>query len=468
MGLMATYLMPHPPIMIPEVGRGGERQCQDTIEAARIVANRIKELKPETIVVITPHGPVFSDGVAIGKEKQLKGDLFTFGHGELTLEKENDMELTEEIIGESFGRGIITAEIDKESAKSFRITVDIDHGVQVPLYFVEKEYPGYKLVHITYGLLAHHELYKFGMCIRKAIDTIGRKAVIIASGDLSHKLKDSGPYEYHPSGEKFDREIIELLTKKEFFGVLEMDEKLVKEAGECGKRSIEIMMGALDGYDFNVEKLSYEGPFGVGYGVLSFEDLKVDGSRKLYDEILIRKDHKLSEVRSNEDSYVRLARKTLEQYVKTGTTLKEFDHLPDEMMENRAGVFVSIKNSGGLRGCIGTIGPTEDNIALEIVRNAINAGSNDPRFPAISESELNDLTITVDVLSAPEKIDTTDKLDPIDYGVIVTAGYKRGLLLPNLEGVATVEEQLRIAMQKGGISSEDDYELERFRVFRHY
>jgi AmmeMemoRadiSam system protein A len=142
-------------------------------------------------------------------------------------------------------------------------------------------------------------------------------------------------------------------------------------------------------------------------------------------------------------------------------------NLPKEMLQAKAGVFVSLKKHGELRGCIGTISHTTDNIAQEIMRNAISAGTGDPRFFPVQEDELDELQYSVDVLMKPEAIDSVDQLDVKRYGVIVRSGYKSGLLLPNLEGVDTVEEQLEIVLQKAGIGRNENYKMERFEVIRH-
>jgi AmmeMemoRadiSam system protein A len=136
------------------------------------------------------------------------------------------------------------------------------------------------------------------------------------------------------------------------------------------------------------------------------------------------------------------------------------------MTSSKAGCFVSLKKHGDLRGCIGTIYPTQDSIADEIINMAIQAGTRDPRFYAVKESELADLVYDVDVLYPPEPA-TKEQLDVKKYGVIVSTKMKRGLLLPNLEGVDTVDFQLDIACQKAGIRNGEDYEIERFLVERH-
>ncbi len=169
-----------------------------------------------------------------------------------------------------------------------------------------------------------------------------------------------------------------------------------------------------------------------------------------------------------ESAYVKLARETIENYIKQGKIITPPLDLPEEMINQKAGVFVSIKKFGNLRGCIGTFMPTQENIAYEIIRNAISAAVDDPRFSQVTASELGDLTISVDVLSPPEEISDVSELDPEKYGVIVSSGYKRGLLLPDLEGVDTAEEQIDIAKRKAGIYPGEKVKLYRFEVKRYY
>ena len=165
---------------------------------------------------------------------------------------------------------------------------------------------------------------------------------------------------------------------------------------------------------------------------------------------------------------MQLARKTVEAYVSAGKKIRIPEGLPREMTERRAGVFVSIKKEGRLRGCIGTIQAVQGSIADEIIENAVSAAVCDPRFSPVEPEELDKLVITVDVLGDTEKIASPDMLDVKRYGVVVTKGYKRGLLLPNLEGVDTVDEQIAIAKRKAGIGEDEAAGLERFEVVRHY
>ena len=172
--------------------------------------------------------------------------------------------------------------------------------------------------------------------------------------------------------------------------------------------------------------------------------------------------------KNEESAYVRLARETIENYIKQGKIITPPLGLPEEMINQKAGVFVSLKKNGNLRGCIGTFMPTQGDVAQEIIKNAISAAVDDPRFSSVNVSELEDLSISVDVLSVPEEVKDISQLDPKKYGIIVSSGYKKGLLLPDLEGVDTVEYQIDITKRKAGIYPDEKVKLYRFEVKRFH
>lgn len=172
------------------------------------------------------------------------------------------------------------------------------------------------------------------------------------------------------------------------------------------------------------------------------------------------------ENRKEKSIYTQIARKALEDKVKKDAPPEPFEDLPPDLQKPGA-AFVSLKKDGQLRGCIGTLSPTQKNLAEEIAVNAVNAGLSDPRFSPVTPSELEHLTYSVDVLTEPEKVDDPSQLDPREYGVIVRRGRRAGLLLPALEGVNTVEEQLHIAKQKAGLGPDEPVEIYRFRVERY-
>jgi len=465
--VLAGYLMPHPPIIFKEIGRGEEKKIQSTIDAMEEVARDIKSKKPKTIILITPHGPVFSDAIAISIKSQLEGDMASFGAEQIKLVKDNNLELSNRIIEYAKKRKLFCAMINDELASEYNISTKLDHGTIVPLHFVDKEYIHYRLIHITYGLLSNEDLYSFGKSVQEAVEEGEEDVVIIASGDLSHKLKKEGPYGYNPAGEKYDSLIINLIENLEIEKILAIDRSLCEEAGECGMRSINIMLGACDGYEISSKVFSYEGPFGVGYGVAKLEVLERNRDRELINKLYEGRRNRIAKIRMSEDEYVKLARTSLEYYIKNERKMQVPEEISEELINNKNGVFVSIKKDGSLRGCIGTIRATTKNVAQEIIENAIKAGTEDPRFFPVEEDEIEDLVYSVDILLDPEPVTSLDDLDEKKYGVIVSLDKRSGLLLPNLEGVDTVEEQIRIALRKAGISPNEGYNIQRFEVIRH-
>lgn len=465
--ILNAYILPHPPILIPDVGKGEGLGAASTLNAVKRVAGEIKNLKPTTIIVTTPHGPVFQDFVHISVQPELSGSFERFGAAGVKLQFENNLGLTENIIKHGNAANIYCGGLDNKLASKYKVSRELDHGAGVPLYFISNEYKDFKLVHISIAFMPLIELYRFGACITKAVEESDENVVFIASGDLSHKLSDEGPYGFNISGPVFDRQLVDNIKTNRPEMLLEMDESLCENAGECGLRSFIIMMGALEKYEIKSEIYSYEGPFGVGYCVARVEPISVKSGVGTLDEIKKREKDKVDSIRNEEDVYVSLARRTLEAYVKGGKQPAADSTLPAEMLEHEAGVFVSLKKHGQLRGCIGTIFPVEKNVAEEIINNAISSGTRDPRFEPVQEHELESLVYSVDVLNKPEPIESRDELDVYRYGVIVRNGSRSGLLLPNLEGVDTVEKQVSIALQKAGISPDEKYKMERFEVIRH-
>ncbi len=393
--------------------------------------------------------------------------MSTFGAPQISIRQENDLELVGEILKRAYDQNVPSVKYDKQLAERFDLDEVVDHGVIVPLHFINQNYKNYKLIAITYGLLSEEALYQFGICIREAAASLGRKILIVASGDLSHHLIETDHYTYTEDGPVFDKIFIDCLATQNYVKLMTLPTRLVTKAGECGKKSVEILLGSLDTIEHKTQIKSYEGPFGVGYSVVSFTP--TGESRDSMLPLLRSELHKIHMDRvEQEDQYIQLARLTVEHFTKTKQRLAipEFAQTPDLLGKSR-GVFVSIKDRGGLRGCMGITAGIEINLASDIISNAIKACSEDPRFPAIEVEELEHLIISVDILSPSEKVSDSSELNPKKYGVIVTNGYKRGLLLPNLEGVDSVEEQLRIALNKAGIRPTEKYEIERFTVDRH-
>ena len=434
---------------------------QSTIDAYRAAARQVAAWGLEVLVVTTPHLVMYSDYFHISPGKGAAGDMSAFGAPQTKLETRYDEQLRGEIIRQAEAANVRAGTLGERDRT-------LDHGTFLPLYFLQEAGVNCPIVRIGLSGFPPLEHYRLGQCITKAVDKLGRRAVFVASGDLSHKLKDNGPYGYAPEGPVFDRRVTEAMAGGDFLEFLTMDPGLCDRAAECGLRSFQIMAGALDGLAVDAKLLSYEGTFGVGYGVATFTVTGLDENRHFAHQCEEAERARLAERKAAEDPWVRLARLSLETFVRTGKVLDTLpDGLPGEMTSKSAGVFVSLHAYGHLRGCIGTTGPTTQSVAWEIVQNAVSACSRDPRFIPVRADELDSIEYSVDVLGEPEAISSPAELDVRRYGVIVSCGGRRGLLLPDLDGVDTVEQQIGIARQKGGIGPRERYTLERFEVVRH-
>ena len=460
MAVWAGFVVPHPPILLPEIGRGEETKLQATMEAYREVMRAAAALQPDTIVVISPHAPMYADYIHISDGQGAAGDMGTFRAPELRFAVHYDAEFVAALASRCACSGLAagTAGADEPA---------LDHGTMVPLYFLREQLPDCPIVRIGLSGLSVLEHYELGQHIAAVAEKLDRRVVCIASGDLSHKLREDGPYGFAPEGPVFDARVTELLGKGDFLGLLRVAPKLANAAAECGLRSIWIMSGTLDCRQVSARLLSYEGPFGVGYGVACFLAGERDERRDFGAQFAAGALMEAPVSPVSEDAYVRLARFSLETYVNTGREATLPSDLPAELLERLAGCFVSLKKDGQLRGCIGTMAPVQRSLAEEIMNNAISAAVYDPRFPAVQPEELPSLVYSVDVLSELEPVASLAELDVQRYGVVVRAGRRRGLLLPALEGVTTPEQQVAIAREKAGIAPEAAVSLYRFEVIRH-
>lgn len=464
MSILAAVAVPHPPIILPEIGHGEEEKISATSDAYKEISRRIVELNPDTIIITSPHSILYADYFHISPGETAEGDMARFNAPQVQLKINYDVEFVDKLSEVSMAENIPAGKMGEREK-------NLDHGTFIPIRFLEQaglNLDAVKFVRIGLSGFGADVHYKFGQTISKVADELNRRVVFIASGDLSHKLKADGPYGFIEEGPQFDKAVMENLGGADFLKLLTMDNKMCNRAAECGLRSFWIMAGALDRKAVTAEKLSYEGPFGVGYGIVWFGIGGANIARNFDVQLANFKHNEFIERKKSEDDFVKLARLSMETFVKTHKAAELPKDLPAEMTERRAGTFVSLHKNGNLRGCIGTFLPTTNSIAEEILQNAISACSRDPRFSPVEVSELEDIEISVDVLAEPERVFDIKDCDAKKYGVIVENGGRRGLLLPDLEGVETVQEQIAIAKKKAGIPANEKVMLWRFEVIRHH
>lgn len=461
MAIVGGIAVPHPPIILPEVGCGEERKIETTIRAYREAAKAVADMRPDTIIILSPHSVLYAEYFHISPGQMAAGDLGQFRVKKIFIECEYDVAFVGELAKLAQQEGF-PAGTDGEREPS------LDHGTLIPLRFLQEEGLGdLPVVRIGLSGLNVEMHYRLGELIAQAAANLGKRTAIVASGDLSHRLKEDGPYGYAPQGPEFDHIVTEALRKANFMELMNLEPAFCEQAAECGLRAFLIMAGAFNGKSIDSSLLSYEGPFGVGYGVAVFTVRGNDDAREFGRMYRKKRIQEKMEREAHEDAYVKLARASLEHYVNMGTVLPRPDHLPDELLKTRTGVFVSLKKRGELRGCIGTVEAMRDCIADEIIWNAVSAGAEDPRFAPVSRIELEELVYSVDILGKAQLVVSAEELDAKRFGIIVTSAGRRGLLLPNLEGVDTPQQQIEIALQKAGIGHGEPYSIEKFEVVRH-
>lgn len=460
MSIIGAVIVPHPPLLLPEVGKGREAKIHATMEAMCRAAEQVARWEPEVLIVASPHTILYADYFHIAPGSRAFGSMAVFQAPQVRLEARYDVSLREAIIEEAQSVSLPAGTLGQRDP-------ELDHGILVPLYFLRKAGVNCPIVRMGLSGLPALDHYRLGQCVARAVDRLGRRAIFVASGDLSHKLKKEGPYGYAVQGPQFDEAAVEAMAQGDFLRFLSMDPTLCAKAAQCGLPSFQMMAGAMDGIRVKADLLSYEGPFGVGYAVALFQAGTKDKNRCFASVCEQRQRQRIAMIRADEDAWVRLARLSLETYVKTGKPLPLPNDLDEALLQQRAPVFVSLHKNGELRGCIGTTKPCHAHVAAEIIANAVAAGTRDPRFPKVKEQELDQIEYNVDVLGEAQRVTSFAQLDPKRYGVIVTSGRKRGLLLPDLEQVDTVEQQLTIAKEKGGIDEDEPCLVERFEVVRH-
>ena len=447
-------IAPHPPIMVPEVGREAIVEVRRSIDAMAELTERLIRSGAQTVVLISPHAPLERDAFVAYDGPQLYADFANFRAPTATVEAPLDDELLNEIT-----RGATAQNLSTLRIKGY----DLDHGTSVPLYFLQRSGWHGNVVALGYSFLSTADHLRFGNCIRQAVDKLAKPVAFIASGDLSHRLQPNAPAGYDPQAHLFDAEVVDAISSCATSRIVNLDPELRRAAGECGYRSMLVALGVAEGLEPSCEVISYEAPFGVGYLVAQ---LFAGRSADILSAQRAERAQNLALEAGQE--LPAFARRVVETLVKEGKVISAPKDLTGRLSQ-RAGCFVSIKTRAGeLRGCIGTIDPERETLAEEISANAINAATRDPRFTPVRADELPGLKYSVDVLSQPEPARLED-LDARVYGVIVAEenGARRGLLLPNLEGIDTAARQVEIASRKAGIPKQAKIKIWRFRADRY-
>ena len=488
--------MPHPPVIVPAVGQGREQEAAATLKGVETLCAELAALpggRPDLLVALSPHQPYAPGGLFLNSATRYHGSLSAFGAPRVALDMRMDANSFQALASHLTEKGFQVFTGAGED-------ISQDHGSIVPLHFIAAAFGG-ELPPVLLGSpigLAPEQALELGKAL--ASFEPGLRCALLASGDLSHRLKQDGPNGYHPDGQVFDDAVVRAFTEGDPAILTSLPEQTLRNAGECGLRSALVLLGLCNG---KLSVFSYEGPFGVGYCTAlwkageqarSAADAKAAGAGATSPKDSgakaagagtgspndspagAGKTNNTDNTRTASSSaqghpFPKIAREIVRRHLVNDGPARDIpvnDAADNALLGEKKACFVSIKTkSGALRGCIGTILPVRPHLMQELMANAVSAATQDPRFPPMTADELDKVTFSVDVLTTPEPVQDIEELDPKIWGVIVSKGHQRGLLLPDLPGVDSVEMQLAIAAQKAGITNLEGVKLERFRVDRY-
>jgi AmmeMemoRadiSam system protein A len=454
-GVVFATLMPHAPVLVPEVGGERLREVAATVRSMRQAGARLVACRPDALVVISPHAPRRLNAWGFWGGDSMCGGLGQFGARSEPFALPTDRELAAALEKEARAAGLRMWTIREQP---------LDHGSVVPLWFVvEAQWQG-----PTLGLSVGSEegFEDMGAAIRSAAAHTGKRVVILASGDMSHCLLPGAPAGYDPRGREFDEIFIDLLREGAYRQVASLEPDLQDGAAEDVMPATLVALGAIGWANDGHEVLSYEGPFGVGYGVAILFDPKDSGSgtRESAAEMRLPDESRCKPHLPAAELLIRIARDSVTAALGEGTQ-KAPEPACDYLRQAR-GVFVTLRDlAGDLRGCVGSISSYCPDLAGEIWRIARQAALYDSRFLPLMAAELPQVRFEVSVLYPPEEVSSDKDLDPARYGVIVTTkDGRRGVLLPAIAELKTVDQQLRCARKKAGIGWWEKVQLARFEV----
>jgi AmmeMemoRadiSam system protein A len=430
-GFVAGALVAHPPILLAEVGGAQSQQVRATAAAMRELDRMLSTVDAALAVVVSPHSPSSMTSLPVRRAPHAAGDLARFRAPQVRVEAQVDVALAAALVvdGQRAGFSLTWAE-----------ETELDHGVVVPLHSLARTMAGKRCIFLGVSGWPLARFVEFGAWLHGRLRD--RSAILIASGDLSHRLTPDAPYGFHAEGPRFDRLVIDALRAAAWEQIEALDPDTVEEAGECGLRPLAILLGAGRAANLTSHVLSYEGPFGVGYPVVAFTPSATSN---------ITLDIQT------------LGRHAIETYLRTRQLIDPPTPIPVELQSPSA-VFVTLRKHGELRGCVGSVRPTEATAAHELIRYAVASAVRDPRFDRVRLDEVSMLTIKVQLLDPAEPVTDIAELDPHRYGIIVRRGDRQALLLPDIEGIETAEQQVLAACEKAGIDRHAPLELERFRT----
>ena len=446
-GVVGAVLMPHAPILVPAVGGERGREAIASFRAMREVAGALLQLKPDSVVLISPHSPRQPGAFGIWSDDPITGSFEQFGAPNARTTVPNDRRLARAIMAEANARNVRTWQIRHRP---------LDHGALVPLWFLAGAGWSGPAVLLSLNYPGEGGLTSLGEAIAAAANATQMRIGVVASGDMSHRLTQGAPCGFHPGAHRFDDTFIRHVRSGEYRKILSINSELRESAAEDVADSTIVAASAIGWNSTGHRLLNYEGPFGVGYGVAVLFagepgggdcPVAIDTGLQLENGVLPG-----------------IARKSIIAALRGSN--ETCPQASGDYLTKPRGVFVTIRHRDNrLRGCVGTITPASQDLLTETWRNARLAALRDARFTPVATDELPDLRFHVSVVHSVEDVMSPADLNPSRFGVIVSVpDGRRGVLLPGIKDVKTVDQQIRIARQKAWIDPNEPVKLERFQV----
>lgn len=432
--LCAGYIVPHPPILLPQIGKEALQQLSQTAAAYDKIAREISEYQPETIVIISAKAIGYSDYIHISPNAHAAGNFGKYNHPEYAISVDYDEELRERICALA-KRNRIPAGTRGDDAPV------LDTGTMVPLFFINQYFGNYKVVRISMSQLSCEQHDRLGQCITAAAEDIERNIVVIASGELSQRLHHDSPYGYAKEAAVFDQVILQAIQDNDLDTLAHINPDLIEKSAQRGLPALQILKGAIGDSLFRSSLYSYEAPFGIGYAVAAFHN-------------------------KDQNPYTSLARSAMLTYLADGKLLSPSKEAA-ALLQQRGGVIISLYLNHKLYSCAGTIHPLYPDVAAEIIHNSVAAAFHDPHAPALNKMQIMRCEIVVYVLQDFEPIFFIEDMDVKHDGLIVNSAQKQGIIFPDQAKIHTPTQQLEAALKKADIDKDEYYTMERFTLKRY-
>ena len=437
--IIGSFLLPHLETMLPEVNSGTDRQINKTIKAYKKVIDTIVQLRPQTIVMITPMNISYDNYFHISPRKEATGNLGRYNAPQVKIGAEYDWEFVNGLCNvcnrDRFPAGTLG---EKDPS--------LDLATMIPLYYLNKEFEGYRIVRMSVSGLSLADHYRMGMYIKEVSEELARRVVVVVSCDLSEHQ--------NAEADNYDRQIMNSLTQASFDQLFGFSNNELETCKAEAHRGLAMMAGSLDKTDVIQSSFSYELIDNRGLGICSFAAIKEDAGRNYLEKL------------GPYDCYAQLAMQAVETYVKQKKVMDVPNNLKKELINERSGLIVQIYKDDVLYSSAGSTTPKTNCVAKEIIEHAVKAAYN--QNAPLSEADLSHIRVKVITISHIVRVRTVDSLNPKQYGIVASKKGKEGIVLPRTEGIEEPLDQILRALDIAGLSEHDgEVLIQRFETVEH-